>query len=130
MMPKVIEALLEQLRLIGLFTGVTGRFEQELDRVRAIWDVTNGCATVWRNEASKPKIGRTAVVYNPSRWHTDQLCGYVGTDLEISASDLLASRLELWLIGLRKRDQCKNHFLKCALWYNRNHENDPASGLS
>src|SRR4029077_14557472 len=124
-----VEAQLEQLRLIGLLLATTGRFEKEVKRVQSVWNVSKGCLIVAKDELSNLSLEGVPVVYNPSNWHSNRLCGYVGSDLQISPYELIASRLELWLIALRYPEQCKNHFSKCALWFAETHGKNPAAGL-
>ena len=87
------------------------------------------CWSIALNEFPEPEVDNIPVIYNPSDWTSDRLCGYTGKGLRILPSGMIASKMELWLLAVKNPDQCKNHFLKCALWYAETSDN-PQAGLS
>ena len=127
---QIIEQQLAQLRYTGLFLSLTGRIEDELPRIYAFYEVIKISLDVARTYALKPTLKEIPVIYNPSSWTSDQLCGYAGRDLEITADELVASYLESWLFELRYPQRALAHFLKCALWYSENRGQDPLAGIS
>jgi len=126
----VIELQIEQLRFIGVLSASSGHFEQESDHVRAVWEITSATiAAARRHNIEVPRQHARPVVYNPSNWHNEALCGYIGSDVSVSLPELITSYMELWLLSSKLSESYKNHFLKCALWFTQNHGADLRRGL-
>ena len=130
MLGQIIEQQITQLRYTGLFLALTGNFGDELYRIYTFYDVIKTSLKVARTHELEPTPNGMPVIYNPSSWTSDQLCGYAGRDLEITVDELVASYMESWLFQLRYEEQAKNHFLKCALWFSEKHGRDPLTGIS
>ena len=128
---QIIGKQLEDLGITGVFLASTGFAEQEASRIQALFGVTKTYLEV-AQEFGFPETPRTGcpVVYNRTLWSSDKLCGYIGDGIEVSNTELLTSRRDMWLFALRYPEQFKNHFLKCALWFTQNHGNDYQAGLS
>lgn len=127
---QIIEQQIAQLRYTGLFLALTGRIDEELHRIYPFYDVIKISLKVARTCALQPTPTGMPVIYNPSNWTSDHLCGYAGRDLKITGDELVASYLEIWLFQLRHTEASKNHFLKCALWYSEKRDRNPLAGLS
>ncbi|MFP5404780.1 MAG: hypothetical protein ACLGHY_00055 [Gammaproteobacteria bacterium] len=126
---RIVSRQLEQLRSTGLFLALTGGVEQAFTPIRSLYEVTGASIAAARGIGALPPLTPVPVVYNPSTWRSDQLCGYVGLDLEAGPDELLASYVEHWLGAARIPRVSSAHFLKCALWFTEKHDRDPAAGL-
>ena len=107
MMGQIIEQQITQLRYTGLFLALTGNLGDELPRIYAFYDVIKKTLKVARTHNLEPTPNGMPVIYNPSSWTSDQLCGYAGRDVEITAEELLASYMEIWLFQLRYEEPLK-----------------------
>src|ERR1043165_9815885 len=91
MLGQIIEQQITQLRYTGLFLALTGNFGDELHRIYTFYDVLKTSLNVARTNELEPTPNGMPVIYNPSSWTSDQLCGYAGRDLEITVDELVAS---------------------------------------
>jgi hypothetical protein len=128
---QVIATQLKDLRVMGIFLASTARVEQEASRINALFEIINICLEVAREfNFPDPSLTGCPVVYNRTLWKNDKLCGYIGNDFQVSGSEVVASRRDLWQFAVRYPERLKAHFLKCALWFTQNHGNDYRAGLS
>jgi|GEM_PF-6564128 len=127
---QIIEQQIAQLRYTGIFLALTGHISNELNRIRAFYDVLVICLKVARTYELEPKLDKIPAIYNVTSWTSDDLCGYAGSDLEITGADLVTSYVECWLHELEHPRMAVAHFQKCALWYSEKRGRDPLAGLS
>lgn len=127
---QIIEQQIAQLRYTGLFLALTGHISHELNRIHAFYDVLMLCLKVSRTYELEPKPDKIPVVYNVTSWTSEHLCGYAGSDIEITSDDLATSYVECWLHELQFPRKAVAHFQKCALWYSEKRGRDPLAGLS
>jgi len=122
---EVLTRALRQFQLTGVMCAAVGVGDSD-DRIAEIWQryVPMGLALSLAEKRYQDGFvtENTPVVYNPSSWHQEALCGYAGRDFKLLPADLLTSHLECWLLGIRNTDVAADHFVKCLLWFYENND--------
>lgn len=127
---RILHSQLKQLGHTGLFLAFTGKLEEGIARLRPFYDVLAEELDVIQSLGSEPRPRNVPVIYNPTTWTSTRLCGYTGTDLDLTAREVVASYFETWSNTSRFPKAATGHFIKCALWYSATHDQDPLVGLS
>jgi hypothetical protein len=122
-----LASALRQFQLIGAFSACLGAGDSKDFQTRIRAQFLSLQLALSGAQVSAPHrawIPETPVIYNPSSWHTERLCGYTGRDFTISAQDLLRSYMEFWLLTMNNSSQAADHAVKCLLWHFENHDRD------
>jgi len=113
----IVSRQLKQLKPIGLMlcdmphvARQRGRLEHHCNIVEQALEL---CGTASFDELFQGH----PVIYNPSKWTSDRLGGYIGQDgLEVPTDCVVRSYGEMWLIAARQPEAAALHFSKCVVW--------------